>query len=79
MSNHYYLLIEMPEGNSSEGMHQLNSVYTQRFNLKHNRVGYVYQGHYKAILVQKDSYLLELSRYIMSDPVRARMTRLAKN
>jgi putative transposase len=71
MSNHYHLLIKTPEGNLSQGMRQLNGVYTQRFNRNHNRVGHVFQGRYKVILVHKDSYLLELSRYIVLNPVRA--------
>ncbi len=79
MSNHYHLLIETPDANLSSGMRQLNGVYTQRFNSKQHRVGHVFQGRYKAILVQKDSYLLELSRYIVLNPVRARMVRAAKD
>ncbi len=78
MSNHYHLLIETPDGNLSQGMRQLNGVYTQRFNHAHQRTGHVFQGRYKAILVQKDSYLLELSRYIVLNPVRARMVRSAR-
>jgi REP element-mobilizing transposase RayT len=71
MDNHYHILIETAEGNLSQGMRQLNGVYTQKSNRRHNRVGHVFQGRYKAILVQKDSYLLELSRYIVLNPVRA--------
>lgn len=73
MDNHYHLLIETPAGNLSKGMQLLNGVYTQRFNRTHNRVGHVFQGRFKAILVDKDSYLLELSRYIVLNPVRAKM------
>ena len=73
MDNHYHLLIETPDGNLSKGMRQLNGVYTQRFNRKHRRVGHVFQGRYKAILVEKDAYLLELARYIVLNPVRAQM------
>lgn len=79
MGNHYHLLIETPDGNLSKGMRQLNGVYTQRFNRKHKRVGHVFQGRYKAIIVQKDSYLLELARYIVLNPVRAQMVRSAKD
>jgi putative transposase len=75
MDNHYHLLIETPDGNLSKGMRQLNGVYTQRFNRRHGRVGHVFQGRFKAILVQKESYLLELARYIVLNPVRARMVR----
>jgi putative transposase len=73
MTNHYHLLIETPDGNLAKGMRQFNGVYTQRFNRTHNRVGHVFQGRYQAILAQKDAYLLELSRYIVLNPVRARM------
>jgi len=78
MDNHYHLLIETPDGNLSKGMRQLNGVFTQTSNRNNNRVGHVFQGRYKAILVQKESYLLELSRYIVLNPVRARMVKLAK-
>ncbi|MFT7490708.1 MAG: putative transposase [Pseudohongiellaceae bacterium] len=79
MTNHYHLLIETPEGNLSQGMRHLNGVYTQRVNRSHNRVGHVFQGRYKAILVDKESYLLELSRYIVLNPVRAGMVNAAKD
>lgn len=79
MGNHYHLLLETPDGNLSKGMRQLNGVYTQRFNAKHRRVGHVFQGRYKAIVVQKETYLLELARYIVLNPVRARMVRSAKD
>jgi len=79
MGNHYHLLIETPDANLSKGMRQLNGVYTQAFNRKHNRVGHLFQGRYKSILVEKDSYLLELSRYIVLNPVRAQMVRSAVN
>ncbi len=75
MDNHYHLLIETPDGNLSKGMRQLNGVYTQTSNRNHQRVGHVFQGRYKAILVQKETYLLELARYIVLNPVRARMVR----
>ena len=73
MTNHYHIVLETVEGNLSQGMRQLNGVYTQRFNRRHRRVGHVFQGRYKAILVDKDSYLLELSRYVVLNPVRAAM------
>ncbi len=79
MGNHYHLLIETPDGNLSLGMRQLNGVYTQSFNRRHQRVGHVFQGRYKAIIVQKDSYLLELARYIVLNPVRAQMVRSVKD
>jgi len=71
MDNHYHLIIETPEGNLSKGMRQLNGVYTQAFNKKHKRAGHIFQGRYKAILIQKDSHLLEVCRYVVLNPVRA--------
>lgn len=65
MSNHYHIVIKTVEGNLSAGMRQLNGVYTQRFNKKHDLVGHVYQGRYKAIIVEKEPYLLELSQYVV--------------
>lgn len=73
MGNHYHLLVETPKANLSMGMRQLNGVYTQDFNRKHKRVGHLFQGRFKSILVQKESYLLELARYIVLNPVRAGM------
>jgi putative transposase len=79
MGNHYHLLVETPDGNLAKGMRQFNGVYTQRFNQGHNRVGHVFQGRYKAILVQKEVYLLELSRYVVLNPVRAHVVRTARD
>jgi putative transposase len=73
MDNHYHLLIETPEGNLAMGMRQLNGVYTQLFNKLHGRTGHLFQGRYKSILIQKDSHLLEVCRYVVLNPVRARM------
>jgi len=72
MNNHYHLVIETPDGNLSKGMRQLNGVYTMRFNRRHGSVGHVFQGRYKAILVQKESHLLEVCRYVVLNPVRAK-------
>ncbi len=79
MDNHYHLLIETPEANLSRGMRQLNGVYTQRFNRSHGRVGHVFQGRYKAILVERDAYLLELARYLVLNPVRAGLCKRAED
>lgn len=73
MTNHYHLLVEAPDGNLSKGMRQLNGVYTQASNRRHGRVGHLFQGRYKAILVDSDSYLLELARYVVLNPIRAGM------
>jgi putative transposase len=71
MDNHYHAVIETLDGNLSEGMRQLNGIYTQTFNKRHNRVGHVFQGRYKSILIQKESHLLEVCRYVVLNPVRA--------
>jgi REP element-mobilizing transposase RayT len=75
MGNHYHLLVETPEGNLSRGMRHLNGVYTQRYNRCHGRVGHLFQGRFKAILVERDSYLLELCRYVVLNPARAKLVR----
>ncbi len=75
MDNHYHLLIETPDGNLSMGMRQLNGVYTQAYNRRHKRPGHIFQGRYKAILIQKENYLLELCRYVALNPVRAKMVK----
>ena len=72
MDNHYHLVVETPEGNLSAGMRQLNGVYTQAYNRIHGRVGHVFQGRYKAILVQKENHLIEVCRYVVLNPVRAK-------
>jgi putative transposase len=73
MENHYHLLIETPQANLSRGMRQLNGVYTQWWNFKYRKTGHLFQGRYKAVIVDKDAYLRELSRYIVLNPVRAGM------
>lgn len=71
MGNHYHLLIETPRGNLSQILHHINGAYTTYFNLRHGRSGHLFQGRFKAILVEKDSYGKELSRYIHLNPVRS--------
>ena len=75
MDNHYHLLIQTLDGNLSKGMRQLNGVYTQASNRRHRRVGHLFQGRFKAILVDRDVYLLELARYVVLNPVRAGMVK----
>jgi len=70
MDNHYHLLIETPNSNLSRGMRQLNGVYTQRFNSLHGSGGRVFQGRFKAILVEPNGAQLELCRYIILNPLR---------
>jgi len=74
MTNHYHLIVETPGKSLSKIMHFINSTYTTYVNMKRKRTGHLFQGRYKAILVDKDNYLLELSRYLHLNPVRAKMT-----
>ena len=71
MPNHYHLVVDTPQANLSRGMRQLNGLYTQRYNRRHSRVGHVFQGRFKGILVERESHLLELARYVVLNPVRA--------
>lgn len=71
MTNHYHLLVETPRANLSEGMHHLNGQYSQSFNRKHRRSGHVFQGRFDSRIVEKDSYLLAVARYVVQNPVRA--------
>ena len=73
MGNHYHLVLHTRQANLSLLMRQLNGVYTQAFNRNHDKVGHVFQGRFKAILVDRDNYLLALCRYVDLNPVRARM------
>jgi putative transposase len=73
MDNHYHLLLETPNANLSLGMQRINGDYTQAFNRRHRRVGHLFQGRFKAVVVEKERHLLELCRYIVLNPVRAKM------
>jgi putative transposase len=75
MGNHYHLMIETPEANLTKGMRHLNGVFTQWSNRRHKRSGHLFQGRYKAILIDRDSYFLELARYVVLNPVRAAMVK----
>src|SRR3972149_3286275 len=73
MDNHYHSFIKTPHANISEGMHYLNASYTNWFKAEHKIVGVIFQGRYKSILVEEDSYGLRLSAYIHLNPLRARI------
>ena len=75
MDNHYHLLLETPRGNLSEILHHINGAYTTYFNIKRQRSGHLFQGRYRAILVEKDAYCQELSRYIHLNPLRGGMVK----
>lgn len=71
MDNHYHLLIETPKANISQVMQNINTSYTVYVNRKYQRSGHLFQGRFKGIIVDKDEYLVTLSRYIHLNPVRA--------
>ncbi len=73
MTNHYHLILRTPLGNLASCMRYINGLYTQKYNWRHKRAGYVLQGRYKAVLIEDESYLSELIRYIHLNPYRAKM------
>jgi putative transposase len=73
MTNHYHLVIQTREPNLSRGMQWLNGAYAGRFNRVHGRCGHVYQGRFKAFLIDKEAYFAEVLRYVVLNPVRAKM------
>jgi len=79
MTNHYHLMIETPFGNLSLIMKYINSSYATYFNIKRKRAGHLLQGRYKSILIEADSYVAELSRYMHLNPVRARMVKFPED
>lgn len=79
MSNHYHLMIETPILTLSKGMKKLNETYAQWFNHRHGRVGHLFQGRFKGILVERESHLLELIRYVVLNPVRCGAVRSARD
>lgn len=71
MTTHYHLVLETPEANLSRGMHWLNGTYAQRSNARYGRTGHVFEGRFKTVVVERESHLLELIRYVLLNPVRA--------
>lgn len=79
MGNHYHLVLETPEPNLSRGLRRLHGTSAQWFNRRHQRVGHLLQGRFRSILVEKESYRLELCRYVALNPVRAGMVPAAED
>lgn len=75
IGNHYHFVLHTRKASLSPLMRQINGVYTQGFNCQHNKVGHLFQGRFKAILVDRDAYLLKVCRYVDLNPVRARMVK----
>jgi REP element-mobilizing transposase RayT len=74
MPNHYHVTLQPAGSNISEALRRLNSVYAQWWNRRHSRVGHVFQGRFKAQVVDEDTYLLAVSRYVAMNPIRAGLT-----
>ncbi len=79
LDNHYHLLLETPRGNLSQILHHLNGAYTTYYNVKRRRSGHLFQGRYRALLVEMESYCQELSRYIHLNPVRAALVEVPED
>lgn len=79
MGNHYHLVLATRQGQLARGMRHLNGNYSRYFNRQHALVGHVFQGRYKAILCQQETYLMQLARYVMLNPVRAGMVALPEH
>lgn len=79
MPNHYHLYLQTPNANLSKAMRQLDGNFTQKFNKRHKRVGPLFQGRYKAVLVEADSYSLQLAKYIHLNPVKANMVKMPED
>jgi putative transposase len=79
MGNHYHLVVHTRQGQLSRLMRHINGVYTQTYNRQHGKSGHLFQGRFKAILVDGNAYLLEVCRYVDLNPVRARMVRHPSN
>ena len=79
MTNHFHLLIETPESNIAHGMQALNGRYAQSLNRRHGRVGHVFERRYDSVLIETDSHLAEVERYIVLNPVRAQLRQRAED
>ncbi len=73
MGNHYHFVLHTRQANLSLLMRHVNGVYTQIFNRRHDKAGHLFQGRFKAILVDREAYLLEVCRYVELNPVRAKL------
>ncbi|MDZ7685883.1 MAG: addiction module toxin RelE [Gammaproteobacteria bacterium] len=78
-ANHYHLVVEVPDANLSKGMRQLNGVYTQHFNRRHHRDGPLFQGRFRSVVFEPDTYLLPSCRHVVVNPVRVNLTRSANS
>jgi REP element-mobilizing transposase RayT len=76
MTNHFHIVLQTPQPNLSKGMHWLNSAYANWFNRVHGRCGHLFQGRFKAFLIDRESYFADVLRYVVLNPVRAKMCEL---
>lgn len=75
MPNHYHVLVTIPALNLSAGIQWLNGVFAQSFNERHEITGHLFQGRFHAVHIESDGHLLELSRYLVLNPVRGGLCR----
>lgn len=75
MGNHYHFVLQTRQPNLSRLMRHINGVYTQLYNRRHRKVGHLFQGRFKAIVVDRDAYFLEVCRYVDLNPLRAKMVK----
>lgn len=73
MGNHYHLVFDTPLDNLSEAMRHINGLYTQASNRRHRRTGHVFEGRFRSLVIQREGYLRRANRYVVLNPVRARM------
>lgn len=73
MNNHYHLVFDTPRGNLSDAMQYLNGVFSQRSNRRHHRTGHLFEARFRSIIVERDSYLRRVARYVVLNPVRAHL------
>jgi REP element-mobilizing transposase RayT len=71
MGNHYHLVLETPEPNLSDAMQYINGVFAQQSNRRHGQTGHVFEGRFRSLVIQRDSYLMRAARYVVRNPVRA--------
>jgi len=75
MTNHYHLVVQLPFDGLSRGMQSLNGRFARRMNARHGRVGHLFQNRFYAEQIQREAHLLEAARYVVLNPVRARLVR----
>jgi REP element-mobilizing transposase RayT len=79
MGTHYHIVLETPESNLSDAMHFINGVFAQRYNRRYRQTGHLFEGRFRSLVIQRESYLMRVARYVVRNPVRAGMVERAAN